>query len=46
MSEFLDSIPQKEITGFCQKWQIREFALFGSVVGEAFKLESDIDVLV
>lgn len=46
MSEFIESIPQKEIAGFCQKWQIREFALFGSVVGEQFKPESDIDVLI
>jgi predicted nucleotidyltransferase len=46
MSEFLDTISQQEITSFCQKWQIREFALFGSVVGDDFKPESDIDVLV
>lgn len=46
MSEFLEAISQEEIILFCQKWQIREFALFGSVVNNEFKPESDIDVLV
>lgn len=39
-------IPKEKIAGFCQKWKIREFALFGSVLSEDFSSDSDIDVLV
>ena len=35
-----------EIAAFCKKWQIREFALFGSVLREDFRPDSDIDVIV
>jgi hypothetical protein len=35
-----------EIAAFCQRWQISEFALFGSVLRDDFGPESDIDVLV
>ena len=31
---------------FCQRWQVREFALFGSALRADFKPESDVDVLV
>ena len=34
------------IATFCKKWQIREFALFGSVLREDFRPDSDVDVLV
>jgi uncharacterized protein len=34
------------IKAFCQKWQIAEFALFGSVLRDDFRPDSDIDVLV
>lgn len=39
-------IPYKEIADFCQKWKIREFALFGSVLRDDFQPNSDIDVSV
>jgi len=39
-------IPQKQVAEFCQRWKIREFALFGSVLREDFHPESDVDVLV
>lgn len=35
-----------EITEFCQRWDITELALFGSVLRNDFEPESDIDVLV
>jgi predicted nucleotidyltransferase len=43
-----DRIPlsQAQIEAFCRKWKIREFALFGSVLRDDFRPESDIDVLV
>lgn len=39
-------IPYMKIAEFCQKWKIREFSLFGSVLRRDFSAESDIDVLV
>ncbi len=39
-------IPREAIVAFCQKWKIIEFAVFGSVLREDFRPESDVDVLV
>jgi uncharacterized protein len=39
-------IPQDEIAEFCRRWQIVELALFGSVLRDDFRADSDIDVLV
>ena len=39
-------LPETEIERFCQRWKISEFALFGSVLREDFRPDSDIDVLV
>jgi hypothetical protein len=38
--------PIAAIEDFCQRWQVKELALFGSVLREDFNAESDIDVLV
>jgi len=35
-----------EIAEFCQRWHITEFALFGSVLRDDFRPDSDIDVLL
>ncbi len=35
-----------KVAKFCQKWQITELALFGSVLREDFNPSSDIDFLV
>lgn len=35
-----------QIAEFCQRWKIVEFALFGSVLRDDFRDDSDIDVLV
>ncbi|WP_333080983.1 MULTISPECIES: nucleotidyltransferase domain-containing protein [unclassified Microcoleus] len=35
-----------EIAQFCQRWNIVEFALFGSVLRDDFRPDSDVDVLV
>jgi predicted nucleotidyltransferase len=40
------NIPLKQIEGFCRRWKIKEFALFGSVLREDFRPDSDVDVLV
>lgn len=34
------------ITEFCQRWKISELALFGSVLRDDFRPDSDIDILV
>lgn len=39
-------LDQEKIANFCQRWRIVEFAVFGSVLREDFRPESDIDVLV
>ena len=39
-------IPKKQIAEFCRRWNIVEFALFGSVLRDDFDLDSDLDILV
>lgn len=39
-------VPKDQIAAFCRKWQIVELALFGSVLRDGFRPDSDIDVLV
>ncbi len=39
-------LPLEWVGEFCQRWQIREFALFGSILRADFRPESDVDVLV
>ena len=40
------SIDREAISAFCQKHHIRRLALFGSVLGDDFRPDSDVDVLV
>ena len=37
---------QADIEAFCQKWNVSEFSLFGSVLRPDFSDKSDIDILV
>ena len=39
-------LPEQAIAEFCQRWQIKEFYVFGSVLREDFRPNSDIDVMV
>jgi uncharacterized protein len=39
-------VTSSKIIEFCQRWQIVEFAIFGSVLRDDFRADSDIDVLV
>ncbi|MGB5635471.1 MAG: nucleotidyltransferase domain-containing protein [Waterburya sp.] len=43
---FAVKIPYEEITEFCQRCQVKQFYLFGSVLRDDFTSESDIDVMV
>jgi len=39
-------IPVAALEGFCRRWKVRELSLFGSVLREDFRDDSDVDVLV
>jgi predicted nucleotidyltransferase len=39
-------IPKSAVADFCRRWQVTEFCLFGSVLRDDFRPDSDIDVLV
>ena len=39
-------IPMDELAALCRRYRVRELALFGSVLRDDFRDDSDIDVLV
>ena len=39
-------VDRQKIAEFCEKWKITEFSLFGSVLTDDFRPDSDVDVLV
>lgn len=39
-------IPERKIIDFCQRYEVKRLALFGSVLRDDFRPDSDIDVLV
>ena len=39
-------VPMQTIKAFCDRWQVEELALFGSVLRSDFGPDSDVDVLV
>jgi uncharacterized protein len=39
-------IPRKKIAEFSRRWKVTEFSLFGSVLRDDFRPDSDVDVLV
>ena len=39
-------IDREKLETFCRKWKITELALFGSVLRDDFRPDSDVDVLV
>ena len=40
------AIDQQQLAAFCKKWSVAELALFGSVLRDDFRPDSDVDVLV
>ena len=40
------ALPLEAIQAFCRRWKITELSLFGSVVRDDFRPDSDVDVLV
>ncbi len=41
-----EDVSREWLRGFCARWKIREFALFGSVARREAGPDSDVDVLV
>lgn len=39
-------VSPREIADFCERWQVAELALFGSVLRNDFGPDSDVDVMV
>ena len=39
-------LDEAAIRAFCGKWRVREFSLFGSVLRDDFRPDSDVDVLI
>ncbi|NEP88197.1 MAG: DNA polymerase subunit beta [Okeania sp. SIO2C2] len=37
---------ESKIHNFCQKWQITELSVFGSILTDKFNQNSDVDILV
>jgi predicted nucleotidyltransferase len=46
MNEPRIQIPEQQIAAFCRRNQIRRLALFGSVLRDDLRPDSDVDVLV
>lgn len=46
MRNLIANIPIEEIAEFCQRWKIREMALFGSALRDDFDPDSDLDILI
>lgn len=40
------TIDPQQLARFCTKWSVSELALFGSVLRDDFRPDSDVDVLV
>jgi len=40
------AIDPEKVAAFCQRWKIVELSLFGSVLRDDFRPDSDVDVLV
>lgn len=46
MSRARIAVPREQIAEFCRRHHIRRLALFGSVLRDDFRPDSDVDVLV
>lgn len=46
MGEFAIELDRRALDEFCQRWHISELSLFGSALGDQFREDSDVDLLV
>jgi len=40
------NIPEEKLSALCQKYLVKELSIFGSVLRDDFKSQSDIDLLI
>ena len=40
------AIPNDRLIDCCRRWQIKELSIFGSVLRDDFRSDSDVDILV
>ncbi|MBI5841121.1 MAG: nucleotidyltransferase family protein [Chloroflexi bacterium] len=46
MSKIKIKIPKSKVAEFCKRWNVSEFAIFGSALRADFRPDSDVDILV
>ncbi len=46
MNKVKIKVSKAKIAEFCKRWNVSEFAIFGSAVGIGFRPDSDVDVMV
>lgn len=46
MTQARIAIPDQQVANLCQRFQVHSLALFGSVLREDFRPDSDVDMLV
>ncbi len=46
MNKIIEGVANDKIDELCRKWKVVEMALFGSVLRDDFRADSDVDVLV
>jgi predicted nucleotidyltransferase len=46
MSSLPIQLEQGKIVDFCRTWKVSEFSIFGSVLRDDFRPDSDVDVLI
>lgn len=46
MNSLIEAIPRQKLIDFCRQHHIGKLALFGSVLDDDFRPDSDVDVLV
>jgi predicted nucleotidyltransferase len=46
MNKIKIKIPKSKLAEFCKRWNISEFAIFGSALSADFNPDSDVDVMV
>ena len=46
MSKVKIQVPTTRISNFCKRWNVSEFAIFGSAVSADFHSSSDVDIMI
>ena len=46
MSKIKIKVPKAKIAEFCKRWNVSEFAIFGSAIDVGLRPDSDVDVMV